>query len=159
MIVSLYRKTHEDVLRLIEDLSDDQSAWRPTSTALSIGFSLWHLARWADLFQALLGTSVIPELGNWLGPDRQLWEREGLARRWGLDPSALGYAQTGTGTDGEAAVGLCKSLPGKEALLDYARRTFRAAGEAIGAIDEGEFWEPRQSSSEESGGRLRPSAS
>ena len=133
MIVELYRETHKRVLKLIEDLSDDQLAWRPTPTAHSIGFNLWHLARWADHLKARLGS----------GP--QLWEEEGLAEKWGLDSSTLGYDETGMEMDHDAAVRLCLALPGKDILLDYARSAFAAVEAVIGALDEGNFWKPRKS--------------
>jgi uncharacterized damage-inducible protein DinB len=152
MIVRLYSETHERVLKLIDDLSDEQLAWRPTPTAHSIGWNLWHLARWADFFQSLLGTRMIPELSRWIGPGRQLWEAEELAKRWGLNPFTLGYAQTGMGMDNDEAARLCLSLPGKDALLDYAHRAFDLAEKAVSAIGDDEFWKPRLSSDEGCGG-------
>jgi len=41
-----------------------------------VGFHLWHLARWADFFIEMVR-----------GPGSQIWDREALARQWGLSES------------------------------------------------------------------------
>ena len=67
---------------------------------------------------------MTPELSRRLSPGVQIWEAEGLAARWGFDSARLGYAETGMLMDDDAAGRL--PLPSKDALLDYARRTFAA---------------------------------
>lgn len=135
-----HRETHLHVLRLVESLSDEQLNWRPHAAATSIAFNLWHLARWADFLQATI-PSMAAELGHRLGKGRQIWEAEGLAVRWGLAGTDLGDAATGMLLmDDVAAARL--PLPGKAALLDYARRAFASAERAVEAIDDALFLAP-----------------
>ena len=110
-IARQYRETQEAILDLIDGLTDDQLAWSPNETTPSIGFHVWHLARWADYLQEMVH-----------GRGNQVWEREDLAARWDLATAGLGYAQTGMGMDDSMANALC--MPGKELLLDYALRAF-----------------------------------
>ena len=67
-----------------------------------------------------------------------MWESEGLAARWSLATDSLGYAQTGMEMDEESAVAL--RLPAKDVLLDYARRAFALAQQAVATIDDGAFF-------------------
>ena len=109
-----YRNTHENLLDLVESLTDDQIAWTPNETTPSVGFHVWHLARWADYLQEIIN-----------GRGSQIWEKEGLAARWNLETKSLGYAQTGMEMD-EKTVMLLR-MPKKAVLLDYACRAFAAA--------------------------------
>jgi DinB superfamily len=124
-IAGYYRLTHEQVLRLLDRLDEQQITWRPNLTTLSIGFHVWHLARWADYLQEMLTD------------DGQIWEAEELAALWGLGGACLGFAETGMGMSDDASASL--PLPGKDALLDYARRAFVAAEQAVAAIGDDEF--------------------
>lgn len=92
-----------------------------------MGFHVWHLARWADYLQEMIN-----------GRGSQLWEKEELAARWDMETASLGYAQTGMSMDDKTAVTL--RMPGKELLLDYARRTFAAAQSAVEGISDKEFY-------------------
>ena len=49
-----YRRTHEHVLDLVSGLTDAQIWWTPNVTTPSIGFHVWHLARWADYLQEMI---------------------------------------------------------------------------------------------------------
>ena len=72
-IVLNYQRTHERAIGVVSELSDDQLKWRPNLTAPSIGFHIWHMARWADdLVETIKG------------PGSEIWQREGVAERWGL---------------------------------------------------------------------------
>jgi hypothetical protein len=122
-----YRVTHENLLELVEGLTDEQISWTPNQTTPSVGFHVWHLARWADYLQEILN-----------GRGSQLWEKEGLAARWNMETASLGYAQTGMSMDEETAITL--RLPGKDLLLDYARRAFAAAYQAVTRIEDREFY-------------------
>lgn len=122
-----YRNTHENLLDLVETLTDDQIAWTPNETTPSVGFHVWHLARWADYLQEIIN-----------GRGSQIWEKEDLAARWNLETKSLGYAQTGMEMD-ERTVMLLRMLE-KAVLLDYARRAFAAAQHAIGTIDDTDFY-------------------
>lgn len=136
IIKDLYRREHGRVLALVGDLTDDQLAWQPTPATHPIAFNLWHLARWADNLQEKI-TRMTPELNRRLGEAQQIWKMESLAQRWGHDPASLGWDESGMGMDDSAAAGL--RLPGKELLLDYARRAFAAAEHAVGAVDDEQF--------------------
>ena len=126
-ICEQYRNTHENLLDLIVNLTDEQIGWTPNATTPSIGFHIWHLARWADYLQEMIN-----------GQGSQLWEKEELGIRWNMETASLGYAQTGMSMDDKAAMTL--RMPGKELLLDYTRRTFAAAQRAVEGISDKEFY-------------------
>ena len=122
-----YRVNHDNLLELVGGLTDEQLAWRPNATTPSVGFHIWHLARWADYLQEVIN-----------GRGSQLWEAEALAARWNLETHSLGYAQTGMELDEQSAAAL--RLPEKRQLLDYARRAFATAQEAVAQIGDPEFF-------------------
>jgi hypothetical protein len=122
-----YRNTHENLLALVNDLTDEQIGWTPNETTPSIGFHVWHLARWADYLQEMIN-----------GRGSQLWENEGLAARWNMETASLGYAQTGMSMDDKTAVAL--QMPKKVLLLDYTRRAFAAAQRAVEGIGDKDFY-------------------
>jgi len=122
-----YRQNQDSLLELVGGLGDDQIAWTPNATTPSIGFHLWHMARWADYLQELFH-----------GPGSQIWEREDLATRWNLATDSLGYAQTGMEMDQASALAL--RLPTKDVLLDYVRRTFAAAQQAVATLGDSDFF-------------------
>jgi len=123
-----YRVNHENLLDLVGGLTDEQIAWTPNETTPSVGFHVWHLARWADYLQELIN-----------GRGSQLWETDGLATRWNMETKSLGYAQTGMEMDEKSAMAL--RLPEKGLLLDYARRSFAAAQQAVARIGDNEFFD------------------
>jgi uncharacterized damage-inducible protein DinB len=126
-IAVMYRRTFEYLLDLIDNLTDEQLAWHPNATTPSIAFHVWHLARWADYLQELVNA-----------PTTQIWEKEGLAMRWGLAKGHLGLGETGNGLDEDSSAML--QLPGKEILLEYARRAFSEASAAVDSIDDERFF-------------------
>ncbi len=123
-----YRVNHENLLELIDGLTDEQIAWAPNAKSPSVGFHVWHMARWADYLQELIN-----------GRGSQLWEVEGLAAKWNLASGSLGYAETGMEMDEASAIAL--RLPGKLLLLDYVRRSFLAAQRAVAGINDSEFFQ------------------
>jgi hypothetical protein len=128
-IADYYRTRHTLILKVVAGLDEEQIAWRLNRTAPSIAFHVWHVARWADYLQAILaGTGI------------EIWEQEGLAARWGFRGADLGFAETGLGMDDDASAAL--PFPGKETLLDYARRAFAQADQVAGAIHADEFYRP-----------------
>ncbi len=127
-IAKRYCDTQDDLLELVESLTDEQIAWTPNATTPSIGFHLWHIARWADYLHEMVN-----------GRGSQLWERENLAARWDMATASLGYAQTGMAMDDSIAMTL--PLPGKDLLLDYARRAFALAQQAVGTISDESFFQ------------------
>lgn len=131
LVKSRYTQSHERLLKMSEDMTDGQLAWRPTATAHSVAFQVWHAARIEDYFQFRIAETV-PDAQQKLGPARQIWTAESLATRWELDPTMLGIAELGEGMDDRAAAGL--QLPRKEILLDYTRKAFAAAERAVAAL-------------------------
>lgn len=125
-VASQYSNTQEDLLELVEGLTDEQFSWTPNPTTPSIGFHLWHMARWADYLQEMIN-----------GQDSQIWETEGLAARWSVATQTLGFADTGMGMDDSVTAAL--QLPEKAQLLDYVRKTFAAAQQAIAQINDATF--------------------
>jgi hypothetical protein len=122
-----YRLNHENVLDLVKGLTDAQIAWSPNPTTPSIGFHIWHMARWADYLQELFN-----------GRGSQLWERGKLAARWKFDAHSLGYAQTGMEMDTATAMALV--LPKKRILLAYAKQAFLAAHQAVATLGDADFF-------------------
>jgi hypothetical protein len=108
--------SHQKMLEVTEELTEDQFCWRPGPQAPPIGWHLWHIARWADHVQA-----SFPSSGN--EPRRQIWEEDELALRLELDTSTLGPCQAGEDMTHDAATALPKQI-GQAAILDYARRCF-----------------------------------
>ena len=113
---------YDDFVRTMDDVDDERSAARPAATAPSIGFHLWHTARWADLFQARFPTFA-PSLAR-LGPKEEIWVRDRVAARWGLE-GELGRNDSGWGLDDDASGAL--RLPPPADLLLYAGDAFGAA--------------------------------
>ena len=112
---------NERILGVVVGLDEQQMGTRPNETTPSIEFHVWHLARWADYMQEIVN-----------GDGSQIWERESLAVRWGFGEPDLGYAETGMGMDDQVLGSL--PFPEEVILLDYARRAFAMADEAIGTV-------------------------
>ncbi len=126
-----YRTTHQRILQLVAALSDEQVTQQAAPTAPSIGFHLWHLARWADHLQAAIpGMAAV--LGQRLGAREQIWASEQLATGWQLADASFGFDDTGMGMDPTTAL----ALPPKAIMLAYIERAFAAAEQAIDAIDD-----------------------
>jgi hypothetical protein len=133
-VVTAYavRRSHEAVLRVVNDVSDD-ALRSGSSSSPSMAFHLWHLARWADLLQAQM-PGMTPVLRERLGDAPQIWDTEELAKVWGFGGIELGGDDTGMGMDEGVSVTL--PLPERELLLDYAGKAFEAANRAVEAADE-----------------------
>ena len=122
-IVKRSRLQRAWTLKLAADLSAEQLAWRPTPTAHSIGWTLWHVARADDNFQSDLTRSSI-------------WKDGGYGLRWG-QPEAINKME-----DSAAAA---MPMPAKDDLLGYVRAVFAATDAAVEAIDEARFAEEIES--------------
>jgi len=120
--------THQQILKVIEGLTDDQLAWRPLPRAHSMGWTLWHLARTADAFQASVPD---PETRP------QIWQSEDLANRWSLADALMGTNGLGTGVDDDVAATL--SPPAKGGLVDYAKKAFGALDAIVDKMDD-DLW-------------------
>ena len=121
---------------MVESLTEEQWRWRPTPVAHTIAFEVWHAARHDDLLQTFL-PGFRPDLEAPLGQREQIWRSENLAQRWSLDPKVLGFEETGSGM--EDAVAAALPLPGKAALLDYARRAFIAMERVVESISDNQL--------------------
>lgn len=125
-IAEQYRTRHALVLKVVVDLDEHQIVWSPNGTTPCVGFHMWHLARWADYAQAMI-----------TGTGLQIWEAEGLATHWGFGNANLGFAETGLGMHDDVWASL--KFPGKESLLEYARRAFSKGDQAVSAIGDDQF--------------------
>jgi DinB family protein len=127
VIADMYAVGHRNVLEAVKELAEDQMRWRPPRTN-SIAFNLWHIARWADHMQSVVG-ALTPGLRERVGPSGEIWTREALAARWGFPAGELGSAETGMGMDEDASAEL--PLPPKDDLVAYATRAFEAADRSV----------------------------
>jgi len=131
-IADIYSLGHRNVLQAVAELNEDQMRWRPPRSN-SIAFNLWHIARWADHMQSVVG-AMTPRLRQRLGTSDQIWTRDALSTKWDFPAGELGAAETGMGMDEDASAQL--TLPPKEELVGYAARAFDAADRAIREVRE-----------------------
>ena len=82
LLLDAFGRVGESVPAVLDGLTPDQSAWRPTPRANSIGWLVWHLTRVLD--------GHIADLTS----DEQVWLSRGFADSFGLD---LGRRDTGYG--------------------------------------------------------------
>jgi hypothetical protein len=114
-----YGRTHASLLD-VSRKTDGALFHVARGAANSIGFNLWHVARWDDsLFPTI--ANLIPELSPRLGALEEIWARDRLAEAWGM-PSELGAGGAGTGLPRDDAQGL--RLPDRETVLAYATDVF-----------------------------------
>jgi hypothetical protein len=114
-----FKDIHKVILGLAEDLNDEQLNWKPEGYSTSIGFHLWHLARESDYLKAAIlyqNPQFVPEFGD----GKEIWEKDGLAQKWGF-PEGL-HQTVGTGLSDEVAATL--PIPTKDALLGYLRNAY-----------------------------------
>ena len=129
-VLHSYKDIHKVVLGLAEDLNDEQLRWKPEGYSTSIGFHLWHLARESDYLKAAIlhhTPQLVPEFGD----GKEIWEKEGLARKWGF-PEEL-HKTVGTGLSDEIAASL--PIPVKGDLLSYLRDSYEAIECFIESLD------------------------
>lgn len=125
-VIARSRQAHERLLKVVDDLDDEQLNWRPAPKAHSIGYIFWHTARADDNMQADLA-----------GGDT-LWDRDRYFERWGHPEKGVGM-----GWDDEAAASL--PIPKKADLLEYVHRVFAACDAAADAIGTSRFNESHPS--------------
>jgi DinB family protein len=109
----------------VADLTDAQLGARPTPTAHSIGWTLWHIARADDNFQRELTGRSISKDG-------------GYGARWG-------HSDRMNEMEDSAAAAI--AIPAKAELLGYVRAVFVATDAAVATIDDARFSEEIQSGS------------
>jgi hypothetical protein len=56
------------------------------------------MARWEDHMQATV-PGMTEELSRRLPPEKQIWEKDQLAAKWGFAPAQLGELELDTGFD------------------------------------------------------------
>lgn len=131
LLVWNYALAHERTLKLVEDLTDEQFSKPLHPSVHSIGWQLWHIARWDDRFAEIL-LENLPALAREHGPARQVWKSESIGERWGFPVGTLGLRDTGTDMKDEDADQL--RLPAKSEVVDYARRAFAFADKVTGSL-------------------------
>jgi len=124
-----YKVNHKLILRLVDELTDDQLHWKPEGYNNSIGFNLWHIARWSDNLIAEI-LKEIPSVDIDMGDPREIWEQDSLGEKWGLPPVLY---PGGTGLSDDAANELV--FPSKDIMLDYLQKTFARTEEFIQKLD------------------------
>ena len=138
--LGMYRISHKMILRLVERTEQHQFEWHPAGQSHSIAYELWHLARWADHLHSRLPVMTV-SMPQWMVPRAELWQQEQLARAWNFpEPGILGHDETGMYMADDTAASL--PMPEKAVLLDYARRAFSAAEQAVAQVPEDQYLEP-----------------
>jgi hypothetical protein len=121
-----YRLVHERLLKMSEDLSDDQLRWSAGPSLHSVAWQLWHCARWDDVFAAHFNADLGRE------PKGQVWDRDSIAERWSLTPGSMGRRDAGTGMSDADAEKV--QFPSKGELIGYVRQVFAFADEVVAAM-------------------------
>jgi hypothetical protein len=138
-VLALLLDRHESLARMvrraIEQLSVEQFGYAPGPDAPPIGWHLWHIARWADRFQASIAAPDAPA---------EIWTTESLAEAYGLDAAALGILQLGMGMGVEDAQAVPSTI-GRERFAVYQERVLAALGAAIASCDPARLLSPRPS--------------
>jgi hypothetical protein len=143
MVIRRIQQTHGWLLKAAADLPEEHLTRRLAVTAPPVGWHLWHIARWADRLQASFPNQPFGVARFW-DPDRQIWFRERLSNRWGLDAKTLGDLQAGSSMTAEAAAALPARVPA-EALRAYARQAFGAVDATIPGLSATPLTEGRNS--------------
>ena len=125
-----FKDIHRVVLELAESLNDEQLKWKPEGYSTSVGFHLWHLARESDYLQAAI-LHHTPQFVPGFGDGEEIWEKDGLAQKWGF-PEGL-HETVGTGLSDEVAANL--PIPQKDELLSYLRSSYEAIEQFIEQMD------------------------
>jgi hypothetical protein len=131
LMVFNFALAHERALKVVENLTSRQFAKALHPSVHSIGWQLWHIARWEDRFAEIL-LEKLPSLSDRHGPARQLWNSESIGERWGLPVARMGFRDTGTKMDELAADQM--RLPKKSEVVDYAQRAFAFADEVCSSL-------------------------
>lgn len=127
-----FKLGHAAALALVDELSEDQFRWRAASGPQSIGWNLWHIAKWDDFMaEALMART--PSLSQ-LGPAHQIWDSRGYAGKWGWQTGRLGLLDGGTGLADDDAAAL--KLPAKHDVVAYAAEAFRHLEDVLSELDD-----------------------
>lgn len=129
-ILYSFKNIHKVVLEFADGLDDEQLRWKPEGYSTSIGFHLWHLARESDYLKAAI-LEHYPQIGSDFGDGKQVWDTEGLARKWGFPEGT--HETVGTGLSDEVAANL--PIPQKDELLSYLRRAYDEIEKFVEQLD------------------------
>lgn len=131
---------HRLLINATRDLTESQFSFQPQSrNTPSIGWHLWHIARWADRQQAgLSDPSGTVDRAGVMATER--WARQNLTVAWGLDPATLGVFEVGSEMDADT-VPLLSRL-GKAGILEYALSTFSDFDAIVRNISDEALWLP-----------------
>ena len=112
-------------------LTEEELFKEPANTAPSIGWHVWHIMRWADMFQAsFLGRS-------------EIWKAQNLVSDFELDPSKLGPLQMGMELNNEEACAIPKAI-GKTRLMDYTKSVIDACKQATSDLKDEDLYHSRK---------------
>jgi hypothetical protein len=142
-VIQRISQTHGRLLKVTSDLPGEGLVRRFAPTAPPIGWHLWHIARWADRLQGTFPNRSFEATRRW-DTGRQIWFRERLGVRWGLEPSALGILETSAGMTDETAALLPARAPGA-GLRDYVQHAFGALDAAVQGLGARDLTEGRNS--------------
>lgn len=132
LLLRNFRAGHAAALGLVGELSEAQFCWRTAPGPQSIGWNLWHIAKWDDFIaEALVARS--PSLSH-LEPAHQIWDSRGVAARWGWQTGRLGMLDGGTGLADDDAAAL--KLPAKQDVVAYAAEAFGHLEEVLSELDD-----------------------
>jgi hypothetical protein len=127
-----FNEGHKAALALVDGLTDEQFRWRPAPGPQSIGWNLWHIAKWDD-FMAEALVARTPSL-SYRGPAQQIWNSRHVADQWGWESGSLGFLDGGTGLPDEDAAAMV--LPAKKDVVAYATDAFKHLEEVVGELDD-----------------------
>lgn len=114
-------------MHVAEGLSPEQWEARPAALGAPLAFHVWHIAREADILRVLMCEAMQES-------SEQIWDRDGMAARWGFPGESLGLLQSGIGMDDAGAALL--PWPGHRELIDYLRQAFSAVNHTVAALNE-----------------------
>lgn len=129
-VLNSFRDVHRVVINLAGELNDQQLRWKPEGYSTSIGFHLWHLARESDYLKAAI-MQHYPRIGEEFGDGIEIWQKDGLAQKWGFPPAL--HETVGTGLSAETAALL--PIPNKEELLGYLHASYKAIEVFVEMLD------------------------
>jgi hypothetical protein len=127
-----FKEGHVAALALVVDLAEEQFRWRPDPGPQSIGWNLWHIAKWDDFMAEALVARTLSLSHR--GPARQIWNSRGIADQWGWQTGHLGFLDGGTGLPDEEAAALL--LPAKQDVVVYATDAFKELEEVASELDD-----------------------
>lgn len=127
-----FREGHKALLALVDELSEEQFGWRPDRGPQSIGWNLWHVAKWDDF----MAEALVARTGSLshLGPAHQVWNSRRVGSRWGWESGRLGLEDGGTGLAEEEAAAL--KLPAKDEVVSYAIEAFAHIENVVSELDD-----------------------